>query len=73
MVQPIQRVNLDLTATMLEELDRLPRTSMWAAKLSSRRWSDKLSTNIIWHNARSNPSTKIFERAWLKGRLQPAP
>ena len=27
MVQPIQRVNVDLTASMLEELDMLPRNS----------------------------------------------
>lgn len=52
MVQPIQRVNVDITAGMLKELDQAALTSTSAAKLSSKRWSGRLSINTTWRNAR---------------------
>ena len=49
MVQPIQRGNVDVTASMLEEL---------AGRRSSRRWSGKRSIDTTSRNARGGPAAE---------------
>ncbi len=51
MVQPIQRVNVDLTAGMLEELDRAAQDLNVSRRPSLRHWCVKASINTIWRNA----------------------
>lgn len=68
MVQPIQRVNVDLTAKMLPSSTRLPRISTSAAKPSLKHSYGKLSTGTIWPEATGDPGPDIRTGAIHCGR-----
>ena len=66
MVNPMQRVNVDITDGMLKELDCAAANSTLAGRLSSRRLSVTHSINTIWQSAQdSNRRNQVLKSNWI--------
>jgi hypothetical protein len=65
MVQPIQRVNADVTASMLEELDKAAQDLNVSRQAVIKTLSARLSINTTWHNAPGDLSPRP-KRRWCK-------